>query len=161
VHVLTVNISSNPCTVWYTIYDISTPYRVEQNIYCYVDCIPLLWWVPEVGTSMSKHVAVYICYKWSITDCFVGQYINSSLTLHCFTVPLKLPHINISPQLYMMSPSLSHFVLPIVQCSAAVCMFVMCGIGRCDEFTGCAELRLDTCEYPYHGCYAFCSTETH
>jgi len=63
-----INISSNTCTVWYTIYAISTPYREERNIYCYVDCIPLLW-VPEDGTSVLKHVAVYICYKWCITDC--------------------------------------------------------------------------------------------
>ena len=57
------------------------------------------------------------------------RYIDCSLTLHCFTVPLKLPLINIGPQLYMMSPSLSHFVLSIVQCSAVVCLFVTCGIG--------------------------------
>ena len=32
VRVLTVNISSNTCTVWYTIYGISTAYREEWNI---------------------------------------------------------------------------------------------------------------------------------
>jgi len=34
-------------------------------------------------------------------------------------------------------------------------MFVTCGIGGCDLFTGCAELRLDTCRYPYNGRYGF------
>ena len=29
-------------------------------------------------------------------------------------------------------------------------MFVTCGIGRGDQFTGCAELRFDTCEYLYN-----------
>ena len=47
---------------------ISTAYREEWNIYCYVDCIALLWWLPEDGTSVSKHMAVYICYIWCITQ---------------------------------------------------------------------------------------------
>jgi len=112
---------------------------------------------------VSKHVAVYTVYVTNGVSQieFVGRYIYCFLTLHCFTVPLQLPPINISPQLYMMSPSLSHLVLPVVQCSAAVCMFVMCGIGRFDQFTGCADLRRDTCEYPYNERYGVCSTETH
>ena len=56
---------------------------------------------------------------------YCGWYIDCSLTLHCDTVPLKLPLIYIGPQLYMMSPLLIHFVLSIVQCSAVLCAFVM------------------------------------
>jgi len=110
---------------------------------------------------VSKHVAVYIYVTNGVSQIeFVGRYIYCSLTLHCFTVPLQLPPINIGPQLYMMSPSISHLVLPIVQCSAAVCMFVMCGIGRCDQFTGCAELKVDRCEYLYNERYVLSTTET-
>jgi len=144
VHVLTVNISSKTCTVWNTICDISRDYRVERNIYCYVGNIPLLLWVPEDGPSVSKHVAVYISVtNGCITDCIYWTIYWLFFNLARFTVPIQLPPINIGPPLYMMSPTHSHFVLPIVQCSAAVFMFVTCGIGRCDEFTGCAELRLD------------------
>jgi len=90
-----------------------------------------------------------------------GRYIDCSLTLHCFTVALKLPPINIGPQLDMMSPLLIHFVLLIVHCSTVVCTFVTCGSGRFNEFTGCAEWRLDTCEYLYYGRYVVCLTETY
>jgi len=51
------------------LWHITTPYREEWNIYCCVGYIRLLWWVPANGTSVSKNVAVYICYKWCITNC--------------------------------------------------------------------------------------------
>jgi len=87
VHVLTFNISSNTCTVWYTIYDISTPYREERNIYCYIYCITFLW-VPKDGPSVSKHVAVYICYKWCITDwiCWTIYWLFFNLAMFHFTI---------------------------------------------------------------------------
>ena len=40
-------------------------------------------------------------------------------------------------------------------------MRLLCGNGRCDEFSGCAEWRLDTCGYPYYACYVFCLTDTY
>jgi len=43
------------------LWPITTPYREERKIYCYVDYIHLLWWVSEDGTSVSKHVAyIYV-----------------------------------------------------------------------------------------------------
>ena len=161
VRVLTVNISSNTCTVWYTIYGISTAYREEWNILlCWLYTFAMSPWECHLCVETCSIIYIYVTNGVS-QIAFVGWYIDCSLTLHCFTVPLKLPHINIGPLLYMISPSLSHLVLPIVQCSAAVCMFVTCGIGRCDQFTGCAELRLDRCEYPYNGCYVLCWNETY
>jgi len=103
VHVLTVNISSNTCTVWYTIYGISTPYREEQNIYCYVVYIQLLWWVPKDGPSVSKHVAVYICYKWCITDCIYW-------TIYWLFFNLALFHCTITAASHKYRPTAVHDV---------------------------------------------------
>jgi hypothetical protein len=82
---------------------------------------------------------------------YCGWYIDCSLTLHCDTIPLKLPLINIGTQLYVISPLLVHFVLSILKCSTPGCTFVfwLCWI------------ETDTCEYPYHRCHLICLIETY
>ena len=54
--------------VLHHLWHISAAYWEEMNIYCYVHYISLLWWLREDGTSVSKHVAIYICYKCCITQ---------------------------------------------------------------------------------------------
>jgi hypothetical protein len=44
--------------------------------------IPLLQWLPEDGTSMSKHVGVDVCHKWCITRRMVGWYIDYETPSH-------------------------------------------------------------------------------
>jgi hypothetical protein len=118
--------------------------------------------VENLAVYIYIYIYIYIYVKKGVShNTYCGWYIDCCLNSHCFTVPLKLPHINIGPQLYMMSPLPIHLVLSIVQCSTAVCTFVTCGSGWCDQFTGCAEWRMDRCEYPYCGRYVDCLTETY
>jgi len=116
----------------------------EHIMLCYY--IPLLWWVPENGTSVSKLVAIYIyiyIYMLQIVyhSTYCGWCVDCSLTLNpgtLATVSFYLPLVNICPQLYMMSPLLCNLVLSTVHSSAALCVFVTCGNVWCDVFTGCA-----------------------
>ena len=108
--------------------------------------------------NMQHYISVTNCVSHTT---YCARYIDCSLTLHYFTLPLKLPHTNSGPQLDMMSSLLIHFLRLTVHCSTVVCTFVTCGSGRCGEFTGCAEQRLDTCEYPYYVRYVVCSTEAY
>ena len=88
------------------------------------------------------------------------RYIDCFLTLHCFTVPLMLPLINIGPQLYIHDVSITQSFCAFNCAAFSSCVFV-CYMWDwvCDEFTGCAELRIDTCGYPYHGRCVVCLTE--
>ena len=81
--------------VIHRLWHISTLYREKWNIHCYVDCIPSLWLVPEDATSVLKHVALYIRYKWCIT-----QYILWTIYWLFFNVALFHCTITVSTHKY-------------------------------------------------------------
>jgi hypothetical protein len=119
----------------------------------------LVWWLPEDGTSVLKHVAVYICYKWCIT-----QYIWWMIYWLLFNVALF--HFTIKVATHKYRSTTVHDVSITTQFSAFNCAvfnssLYVCYMWQWVEFTGCALWRLDRCQYPYCGRYVVCLTETY
>ena len=112
------------------LWHITTPYREKRTIY-YVNCILLLWWVPENGTSVSKHVAVYIYIyiycKWCITDCIFWMIYWLFFNLALFHCTIKVAtHIYRSTAVHDVSITQSFCAFNCAVFSSSVYVCYMC-----------------------------------